>query len=124
MPRPSRSPSVSRTIPGPCVPPWTSSALPIPICCGGRVGSGSGGPRGAGGPGGGWAKPGAGGGRAPPAGGGPPGDLVDIALAGCEHLGPGYFHPADLELARHFFDQFTRRGRAPADEVEGAEIAA
>ena len=51
-------------------------------------------------------------------------DLVDIAIAGCEHLGPGYFHPADLEQAREFFDRFTRRGRAPADELEGAEIAA
>ena len=51
-------------------------------------------------------------------------DLVDIAIAGCEHLGPGYFHPADLEQARHFFDDFTRRGRSPADDLAGAEIAA
>ena len=51
-------------------------------------------------------------------------DLVDIALAGCEHLGPGYFHPADLEQARLFFDQYTRCGRSPADDLEGAEIAA
>jgi glutamate--cysteine ligase len=51
-------------------------------------------------------------------------DLVDIALAGCEHLGPGYFHPSDLEQARLFFDQYTRRGRSPADDREGAEIAA
>ena len=51
-------------------------------------------------------------------------DLVDIALAGCGHLGPGYFHPSDLEQARLFFDQYTRRGRSPADDFEGAEIAA
>jgi glutamate--cysteine ligase len=51
-------------------------------------------------------------------------DLVDIAIAGCEHLGPAYFQPTDLEQARHFFDRFTRRGRAPADALEGAEIAA
>jgi glutamate--cysteine ligase len=51
-------------------------------------------------------------------------DLVDIAIAGCEHLGPGYFHPADLEQARHFFDQLTRRGRSPADDLEGTQIAA
>jgi glutamate--cysteine ligase len=51
-------------------------------------------------------------------------DLVDIAIAGCEHLGPAYFHPSDLEQARLFFDQYTRRGRSPADDLEGAEIAA
>jgi glutamate--cysteine ligase len=51
-------------------------------------------------------------------------DLADIALAGCGHLGPGYFHPSDLEQARVFFDQYTRRGRSPADDLEGTEIAA
>jgi glutamate--cysteine ligase len=51
-------------------------------------------------------------------------DLVDIALAGCGHLGPGYFHPSDLEQARLFFEQYTRRGHSPADDFEGAEIAA
>jgi glutamate--cysteine ligase len=51
-------------------------------------------------------------------------DLVEIALAGCGHLGPRYFHPTDLEQARLFFDQYTRRGRSPADDLEGAEIAA
>ena len=39
-------------------------------------------------------------------------------------LGPAYFHPADLEQARCFFDQYTRRGRSPADDVVGTEIAA
>lgn len=51
-------------------------------------------------------------------------DLADIALAGCAHLGPGYFHPSDLEQARLFFDQYTRRGRSPADDLEEADIAA
>jgi glutamate--cysteine ligase len=51
-------------------------------------------------------------------------DLVDIALAGCGHLGPGYFHPSDLEQADLFFENYTRRGRSPADDFEGAEIAA
>ena len=51
-------------------------------------------------------------------------DLVDIALAGCGHLGPGYFHPSDLEQARLFFEQYTHRGRSPADDFAGAEIAA
>jgi glutamate--cysteine ligase len=51
-------------------------------------------------------------------------DLADIALAGCGHLGPAYFHPSDLEQARLFFDQYTRRGRSPADDLEGADIAA
>jgi len=52
------------------------------------------------------------------------GELAAIALEGCEGLGPGYFHPADLEQAREFFDRYTRRGRSPADDVEGREIAA
>ena len=43
-------------------------------------------------------------------------DLFEIALAGCVRLGPGYFPPADLERARAFFDHYTRRGRAPADD--------
>ena len=50
--------------------------------------------------------------------------LTEIALAGCQGLGPGYVHPADLEQARAFFDHYTRRGRSPADDVLGAEIAA
>jgi hypothetical protein len=29
-----------------------------------------------------------------------------------------------LEQARCFFDQYTRRGRSPADDLVGAEIAA
>lgn len=44
-------------------------------------------------------------------------DLVDIALEGCASLGPRYFRSADLERARAFFDRYTRRGRAPADDV-------
>jgi glutamate--cysteine ligase len=51
-------------------------------------------------------------------------DLVDIALLGCEALGPAYFNPGDLEQARAFFERYTRRARSPADEIEGAEIAA
>ncbi len=51
-------------------------------------------------------------------------DLADIALLGCQALGPAYFHPADLEQARTFFERYTRRGRSPADEAEGTEIAA
>lgn len=51
-------------------------------------------------------------------------DLVEIALRGCAALGPGYFHPSDLEQARAFFERYTRRGRSPADDVLNAEIAA
>lgn len=51
-------------------------------------------------------------------------DLTRIALQGCAGLGPGYFHPADLEQARAFFEQFTWRGRCPADEERFAEVAA
>lgn len=52
------------------------------------------------------------------------GDLVQIALEGCRGLGPGYFHPADLEQAKAFFDRYTRRGRCPADDRQSAEVAA
>jgi glutamate--cysteine ligase len=51
-------------------------------------------------------------------------DLAQIAIEGCEGLGPAYFSPSDLEQARTFFDQYTRRGRSPADEVHSAEVAA
>jgi len=51
-------------------------------------------------------------------------DLTQIALEGCEGLGPAYFHPADLEQAQAFFDRYTRRGRAPADDLHSAEVAA
>jgi glutamate--cysteine ligase len=51
-------------------------------------------------------------------------DLAQIALDGCASLGPGYFHPADLEQARQFFDRYTCRGRCPADDLHAAEVAA
>jgi hypothetical protein len=52
------------------------------------------------------------------------GDLFQVALSGCRGLGPGYFHPSDLEQAAAFFERYTRRGRAPADEVVESAIAA
>jgi glutamate--cysteine ligase len=51
-------------------------------------------------------------------------DLFELALAGCRGLGSDYFHPSDLEQAIAFFDRYTRRGRAPADEVVESAIAA
>jgi glutamate--cysteine ligase len=51
-------------------------------------------------------------------------DLVQIALEGCRGLGPGYFHPTDLEQAKAFFERYTRRGRCPADDRHSAEVAA
>jgi glutamate--cysteine ligase len=51
-------------------------------------------------------------------------DLYELALAGCVGLGPAYFHHSDLEQARAYFDRYTRRGRAPADEVLRNAIAA
>jgi glutamate--cysteine ligase len=51
-------------------------------------------------------------------------DLVQLALQGCAGLGPAYFHPADLEQARAFFDRYTLRGRSPADDLHSAEVAA
>lgn len=47
-------------------------------------------------------------------------DLASIALAGCAALGPACFHPADLEQARAFFEEYTMRGRCPADELHAA----
>ncbi len=51
-------------------------------------------------------------------------DLFALALAGCRGLGSGYFQPSDLEQAIEYFDRYTRRGRAPADEVIESAIAA
>ena len=51
-------------------------------------------------------------------------DLFELALSGCAGLGPRYFHPADLEEARAFFDRYTRRGRSPADDISRDAIAA
>jgi glutamate--cysteine ligase len=49
-------------------------------------------------------------------------DLFEIALTGCAALGPRYFHPADLEHARAFFDHYTRRGRVPADDLHSSDL--
>ena len=43
-------------------------------------------------------------------------DLVQVAIEGCEGLGPAYFNPSDLEQAKAFFDLYTLRGRSPADD--------
>lgn len=51
-------------------------------------------------------------------------DLFEVALAGCAGLGAAYFHPADLEQARAYFERYTRRARAPADDVLQDAIAA
>jgi glutamate--cysteine ligase len=50
--------------------------------------------------------------------------LAELAVSGCRALGPSYFHPADLEQAADFFERYTRRGRAPADDVVDQAIAA
>jgi hypothetical protein len=51
-------------------------------------------------------------------------DLFEIALQGCRALGPAYLHPSDLEQAEAFFDQYTRRGRALADDLLEDAVAA
>jgi glutamate--cysteine ligase len=51
-------------------------------------------------------------------------DLAEIALSGCEALGPGYLRPTDLEQARAFFECYTWRGRSQADDLGESEIAA
>ncbi|HYJ79816.1 MAG TPA: glutamate-cysteine ligase family protein, partial [Longimicrobiaceae bacterium] len=44
-------------------------------------------------------------------------DLFQLALRGAEALGPTFVCPADLEEARAYFETYTRRGRAPADDT-------
>ena len=51
-------------------------------------------------------------------------DLFEVALQGCQCLGPGYFHPSDLDQAAAFFDRYTRQGRSPADDVLESAVAA
>jgi glutamate--cysteine ligase len=51
-------------------------------------------------------------------------DLFEVALQGCQALGSRYFHPSDLEQASAFFERYTRRGRAPADDVLESAVAA
>ena len=51
-------------------------------------------------------------------------DLFELGLSGCAGLGAGYFHPADLEQARAYFDRYTSRARAPADDVLRDAMAA
>jgi glutamate--cysteine ligase len=50
--------------------------------------------------------------------------LFELALDGCRRLPPGYFEPSDLEEASAFFERYTRRGRAPADELVESAVAA
>ncbi|MGH7510272.1 MAG: glutamate-cysteine ligase family protein [Gemmatimonadales bacterium] len=51
-------------------------------------------------------------------------DLFELAMEGCAGLGPGYFHPADLEQAHAFFERYTRRARSPADDLIQEAVAA
>jgi glutamate--cysteine ligase len=51
-------------------------------------------------------------------------NLFDLALTGCASLGSHYFHPSDLEQARAYFERYTKRARAPADDVLQDAIAA
>jgi hypothetical protein len=51
-------------------------------------------------------------------------DLFQLALQGCRRLSTGYFDPGDLEEADAYFEQYTRQGRSPADELVESAIAA
>jgi len=44
-------------------------------------------------------------------------DLATLALDGCRRLGPAFLDGADLDRVGEFFDRYTRRGRAPADDA-------
>jgi glutamate--cysteine ligase len=43
--------------------------------------------------------------------------LVEIALRGCDALGPDFLNPGDMEDARDFFARYTLRARSPADDA-------
>jgi hypothetical protein len=45
-------------------------------------------------------------------------DLCEIALGGAAALGEEFLNKADLEIAREFFDRYTRCGRSPADDLQ------
>jgi glutamate--cysteine ligase len=51
-------------------------------------------------------------------------DLFDLALDACGRLGPRFLHPAHLEEARGYFEQYTRRGRSPAGDPASRAVAA
>lgn len=51
-------------------------------------------------------------------------ELVDVAMRGCARLGRRFLSDADRDAARAFFEQYTMRGRSPADDVRDAAIAA
>jgi len=44
-------------------------------------------------------------------------DLFAIALEGCGRFGPEFVAGRDVEVARAFYERYTRQGRAPADEA-------
>ena len=50
--------------------------------------------------------------------------LADIALRGCARLGDEFLSGADLDVAREYFDRYTRRGRSPADDARDAAAPA
>jgi glutamate--cysteine ligase len=50
--------------------------------------------------------------------------LADIALRGCARLGDEFLSGADLDVARAYFDRYTRRGRSPADDARDAAAPA
>ena len=43
--------------------------------------------------------------------------LCDLALDGCSALGTEFVSEEDLGRAADYFDRYTRRGLAPADDV-------
>lgn len=42
--------------------------------------------------------------------------LTEVALSGCESLGPKYIAESDVATAADFFDRYTRQGRSPGDD--------
>jgi glutamate--cysteine ligase len=51
-------------------------------------------------------------------------DLFEVALTACSSLGPRFIHPAHLDEARAYFDEYTRLGRSPAGDSADRAVAA
>jgi glutamate--cysteine ligase len=43
-------------------------------------------------------------------------DLFALAIAGARRLGPHFIEESDLDVATQFYEEYTARGRSPADD--------
>ena len=50
-------------------------------------------------------------------------ELFELALAGCRRLGRVFLNHADYEVARQYFETYTRKGLSPADDSRVSLLA-